>query len=245
MLGSIGSIAVMSFYSFVNISDLNVLFSKILLIGKKKYVKGTILISEEGFNGSISGTLENVQLVVEELIQTTKSVDINVKVNYCESHPFHKLKVKIKKEIIAIGIPELDVQNLKGTYVEPENWDSFIQDPNVVVIDTRNDYEVEVGTFKNAIDPKTKTFKEFPAWVMQNKQLLKDKKIAMYCTGGIRCEKSTSYLKSEGFDEVYHLKGGILQYLEDTKNTHSMWEGKCFVFDDRRELDDDLVSSNV
>ncbi|WCR56667.1 MAG: hypothetical protein PG979_000724 [Rickettsia asembonensis] len=139
-----------------------------------------------------------------------------------------------------MNVEDLNVDLFKGEYIEPKDWDEFITKQNVIVIDTRNDYEVEVGTFKSAINPNTKTFKQFPAWVQQNQELLKGKKIAMVCTGGIRCEKSTSLLKSIGYDEVYHLKGGILQYLEDTQNKNNLWQGECFVFDDRRAVVDDL-----
>lgn len=233
-------ISVVSFYSFTNIEDIESVLPKILLCGKKKNVRGTILLASEGFNGSISGKKENCDILIEELIKVTSAISVNIKVNYCDIHPFQKLKVKLKKEIISMAVGELDVENLKGQYVEPGMWDQFISQSDVVVVDTRNDYEVAVGTFKGAIDPKTDTFKQFPEWVEQNKALLHGKKIAMYCTGGIRCEKSTAYLKKLGFNQVYHLKGGILQYLEDTHNESNMWEGECFVFDDRRAVSSDL-----
>lgn len=236
-------IAVLSFYCFTNIPEPEVLLPKILLIGKKKYIKGTILIASEGFNGSISGTQENVKLLVEEVVKLTSAQNVNIKLNYCNVHPFQKLKVKIKKEIIAMAIPDLDVANLSGKYIEPKDWDKFIKEDDVIVIDTRNHYEIEVGTFKGAIDPMTETFKEFPQWVENNKQKMEGKKIAMCCTGGIRCEKSTAYLKKLGYQEVYHLKGGILQYLEDTKNKNGLWKGECFVFDDRRGVNSDLTPS--
>ena len=234
-------ISVVSFYSFTNIEDIESLLPKILLVGKKKSVSGTILLAHEGFNGSISGEQESCDLLVKEIIKLTSATSINIKVNYCDIHPFQKLKVKLKKEIIAMAIGDLDVHNLKGQYIEPDSWDDFISQNDVMVVDTRNDYEVAVGSFKGAVDPRTETFKQFPEWVKQNKALLHGKKIAMYCTGGIRCEKSTAYLKTQGFNEVYHLKGGILQYLEDTKNARNMWEGECFVFDDRRAVTKDLL----
>jgi UPF0176 protein len=234
-------ISVVSFYSFTNIEDIESLLPKILLVGKKKSVYGTILLAHEGFNGSISGEQESCDLLVQEIIKLTSAASINIKVNYCDIHPFQKLKVKLKKEIIAMAIGDLDVDNLKGQYIEPDSWDDFISQNDVMVVDTRNDYEVAVGSFKGAVDPRTETFKQFPEWVQQNKELLYGKKIAMYCTGGIRCEKSTAYLKTQGFNEVYHLKGGILQYLEDTKNARNMWEGECFVFDDRRAVTKDLL----
>lgn len=229
-------IAVLSFYSFTNLENLEILLPKILLIGKKRRIRGTILLALEGFNGSISGTKEEVNFLIDEIIKLTSAEDVNIKINYCDIHPFQKLKVKLKKEIIAMTVGDLDIANLKGEYIEPKDWDKFISQNNVVLVDTRNDYEVCVGTFKGAIDPKTETFKQFPKWVEQNKELLAGKKVAMFCTGGIRCEKSTAYLKKLGFNDVYHLKGGILQYLEVTHNRNRLWQGECFVFDDRRAV---------
>lgn len=235
------NIAIASFYSFVNIDNLDVLLQKILLIGKKKRIRGTILIAKEGFNGSISGEESVLENIVEEIIKLTGASDVNIKVNYAHTHPFQKLKVKIKPEIISMAVSDLDVQNLKGEYIEPSAWDEFISRDDVILVDTRNNYEVEAGTYVNAVNPNTDTFKQFPEWVKNNKDLLKDKKIAMVCTGGIRCEKSTAYMKRLGYEDVYHLKGGILQYLEDTRNKNNLWHGECFVFDDRRAVDDDLA----
>jgi UPF0176 protein len=236
-------VAILSFYSFVELLELESLLPKILLIGKRKYIRGTILLAQEGFNGSISGNVDSLRLLVEEIIKLTGAMDVNIKINYSAVHPFQKLKVKIKQEIVSLRAGDIDINNLKGRYIETKDWDEFIRQEDVVVIDTRNDYEVEVGCFKNAIDPKTETFRQFPQWVERNMDKLHNKKIAMYCTGGIRCEKSTSYLKRLGFQEVYHLRGGILQYLEDTKNTNNLWQGECFVFDDRRMVADDLSPS--
>jgi UPF0176 protein len=233
-------IAILSFYSFTNIAEPEILLPKILLVGKKKYIHGTILIAHEGFNGSVSGSLENVKLLINEITKLTAATDVNTKINYSSSHPFQKLKVKLKKEIIAMAKGDIDIQNLKGQYIEPKDWDDFLTKKDVILIDTRNNYEIELGTFKGAINPETETFKEFPTWVEGHKDMLAGKKIAMCCTGGIRCEKSTAYLKQLGFNEVYHLKGGILQYLEDTKNKNGTWQGECFVFDDRRAVDDNL-----
>lgn len=216
------------------------LIPKILLVGKKKSIRGTILLAKEGFNGSISGTVETTQILLKELISITGATEVNIKTNYDDIHPFHKLKVKLKPEIIAMGLGEMDVQNLKGDYIETKDWDKFIAGDNVVVVDTRNDYEVEVGTFEGAINPFTETFKQFPKWAQDNADMMKGKKVAMFCTGGVRCEKSTAYMKTLGFEEVYHLKGGILQYLEDTGNKDGKWQGECFVFDDRRAVDDEL-----
>jgi UPF0176 protein len=236
-------VAVVSFYSFVNINELELLLPKILLIAKKKYVKGTVLIAAEGFNGSICGDKDAAQMVIDDIIKHTGATDVNIKVNYCDFSPFSRIKVKLKPEIVAMRSGKLDVQELKGEYIETHDWDKFINREDVIVVDTRNDYEVGVGTFKGAINPKTETFGEFPKWAKDNRNLFTGKKIAMCCTGGIRCEKSTAYMKTLGYEEVYHLKGGILQYLEDTKNTNSMWQGECFVFDDRGAVSEDLLPS--
>ena len=237
------SIAVLSFYSFVNIAEPEKLLPQILLITKKKYVKGTIIIAREGFNGSISGKEEFLRLVIEELRKLTNSGDINIKINYCNISPFSKIKVKLKNEIVSMKSGFLNVEKLKGNYIETADWDQFIQRDDVILIDTRNSYEVKVGTFKGAINPYTETFREFPEWAQKNKELFKNKKIAMCCTGGIRCEKSTAYMRTLGYNEIYHLKGGILQYLEDTKNRNGAWQGECFVFDDRGAVSADLSPS--
>lgn len=237
------NIDIVSFYSFTNIENPELLIPKMLLIAKKKMVRGTILVAKEGFNGTISGSKENTSIVLNELIKLTNAQDVNIKTNYDDVHPFHKMKVKLKKEIISMGIEDLDVQGLKGDYIETQNWDEFISREDVILIDTRNNYEVEVGTFEKAINPFTETFKEFPKWVEENRDVLTGKKIAMTCTGGVRCEKSTAFLKSLGYSDVYHLKGGILQYLEDTQNVNQKWQGECFVFDDRFAVDDYLAPS--
>jgi UPF0176 protein len=241
MLELENKIAIISFYSFVSIPEPEMLIPKILLVGKKKSVRGTILVAKEGFNGSLSADETSCRLLIDEVIKLTNAIDVNIKVNYCDIHPFHKLKVKVKPEIVALKYGDIDVTNLKGEYVEPKDWDEFISRDDVVLVDTRNDYEVEVGTFECAINPLTETFRELPQWVEANKSLFEGKKIAMCCTGGIRCEKSTAFMKSLGYKDVYHLKGGILQYLEDTNNSNGKWKGDCFVFDDRRAVDDGLA----
>ena len=242
--GPTDSVAVLSFYSFVNIPQPEILLPKILLITKKKYVRGTIILAKEGFNGSISSTTEeHLHLVIKALKELTNPTDINIKVNYCSTPPFSKIKVKLKNEIVSMKAGEIDVESLKGKYVETSDWDRFIQRSDVIVVDTRNNYEIKAGTFKGALDPHTESFREFPEWARNNTELFKNKKIAMFCTGGIRCEKSTAYMKALGYEEVYHLKGGILQYLEDTKNENGVWEGNCFVFDDRGAVDSDLLPS--
>lgn len=235
--------AIVSFYSFVNIANIEMLQPQILLMAKKKYVKGTIILAHEGFNGSIFGIEENVRFLVDKIKNLTGTKDISIKVNYCKKQSFSKIKVKLKKEIVALKFGNLDVENLKGKYIDSADWSNFIKQDDVITIDTRNDYEVKIGTFKGAIDPKISNFGEFPQWTKDNINLLKSKKVAMFCTGGIRCEKSTALLRSLGIEEVYHLNGGILQYLQDTKNISGAWRGECFVFDDRGAVSSDLLPS--
>ncbi|WP_375326576.1 rhodanese-like domain-containing protein [Candidatus Tisiphia endosymbiont of Nemotelus uliginosus] len=234
-------IVILSFYSFVNIKDLELILPKILYIGKKLRVRGTILLAYEGFNGSVSGIETEVKLLLQEIIKLTAAPTVNSKVNYCDKHPFHKLKVKLKKEIISMAIENLDTSSLKGEYIEPKDWDKFISQDDVVAIDTRNRYETTIGSFKGSLVPNTDTFKQFPNWLIENKELFSGKKIAMFCTGGIRCEKSTAFSRTIGLKEVYHLKGGILQYLAETNNNNNVWYGECFVFDDRRAVASDLA----
>ncbi len=235
--------AILSFYSFTNIENIEILQPKILLAAKKKYIKGTVLVAHEGLNGSISGNEENLLWLIEEMKALINAKEMSVKINYCDEQPFTKVKVKLKKEIVALKYGDLDVENLKGEYINSSDWAEFIRRDDVVTIDTRNDYEVKVGTFEGAVDPKTSTFKQFPEWTRDNMDMLKDKKVAMFCTGGIRCEKSTALLKDMGVEKVYHLNGGILQYLEETKNESGAWKGECFVFDDRGAVSSDLSPS--
>jgi UPF0176 protein len=235
------NLSIWSFYCFVDISAPEMLIPKLLLIAKKKSIKGTIILSKEGFNGSISSSFENNKLLFDELIALTSAQDVNLKHQSLCLSAFNKFKIKIKPEIVTLGVGSLDVCNLKGQYIKPRNWDEFISQPDVVIIDTRNSYEFEKGSFLNALNPNTQNFRDLPSWVDENFAKLKNKKVAMFCTGGIRCEKSTAYLKALGHEQVYHLEGGILQYFEDTKNANSMWQGQCFVFDDRNAVAVDLL----
>ncbi|MDX1924625.1 MAG: rhodanese-like domain-containing protein [Rickettsiaceae bacterium] len=242
----IDKIAVTSFYCFKKITEPEILLSRTTALCMRKSLKGTVLIAKEGFNGSLSGSYENALFALEFLREVAgEGYEVIYKMNYADSHPFAKLKVKLKKEIVTLGVKDLDVSNLKGEYIEPKDWDKFLEREDVVVVDTRNDYEVALGTFEKAINPQTDTFRNFPEWVQDNKYTLKDKKVLMFCTGGIRCEKSTAYLKSQGIDEVYHLKGGILQYLEETNNKNQKWSGECFVFDDRISVNNELAPSHA
>lgn len=206
-------------------------------------VTGTILIGKEGLNGTISASIKDMKKAIS-IIKSIKGFDdINIKYSKSKIKPFTRLKVKTKEEIVTIGDKKLDPSINSGIYVEPKDWNSFIAKDDVLLIDTRNNYEYSIGTFKNSINPRTNNFREFPNWVKSQKFSNKDKKtkkVAMFCTGGIRCEKATSYMKKEGFKNVFHLKGGVLKYFEDISTDQSKWTGECFVFDDRVSLDHNL-----
>ncbi len=206
-------------------------------------VKGTILLAAEGINGTIAGSSESIFELLEFLRADPRLSDLEAKFSSATDMPFLRMKVRLKKEIVTMGVEGIDPNKIVGTYVDPEDWNALITDPDTILIDTRNDYEVEIGTFKGAINPKTETFREFPAWVDANRGSLKKPKIAMFCTGGIRCEKASSFMKENGFDDVYHLKGGILKYLETQPKTESLWEGDCFVFDQRVAVGHGLAES--
>lgn len=220
-------------YKFVSLPDYKDLQQPILDACLKHNIKGTLLLANEGINGTIAGTTADIHAILDYLRQDDRLKDLEHKESYADKHPFYRMKVKLKKEIVTMGVPAVDPNAVVGTYVKPEDWNDIISDPDVVVLDTRNDYETHIGTFKGAIDPKTTTFREFPQYVEQNLDKTKHKKVAMFCTGGIRCEKASSYMKQQGFEEVYHLQGGILKYLENVPKEESLWEGECFVFDQR------------
>jgi UPF0176 protein len=196
-------------------------------------VKGTLLLAHEGVNGTISGGKTAIADVLSYLRSDERLTDLDCKFSYHEERPFLRMKVKLKREIVTMGLAGVDPNQSVGRYASPEEWNELVDDPECLVIDTRNDYEVEIGSFRGAINPGTKSFRDFPAWVDENLDPQKHKKVAMFCTGGIRCEKSTSLLVSKGFDDVWHLKGGILNYLEQTPEASTRWEGECFVFDSR------------
>ena len=226
-------IRVSAFYQFCRIEDPGAFQASLRSVAQKGGVKGTILLAREGMNGTIAGPAEAVEAVLAALRAIPGAEALDVKDSWARDMPFLRLKVRLKAEIVTLGQPLADPTVSVGTYVEPKDWNALITRNDVVVIDTRNDYEVEIGQFAGAIDPKTESFREFPAWWEANKAAYAGKKVAMYCTGGIRCEKSTSYLKSQGVEDVYHLKGGILKYLEDIPEADSRWQGECFVFDQR------------
>ncbi|WP_404713947.1 rhodanese-related sulfurtransferase [Sphingomonas sp. MMS24-J13] len=209
------------------------------------HVKGTLLIAHEGINGTIAGSPAAIDEVLAHIRSLPACADLDVKLSAADTLPFHRMKVRIKREIVTMGQPDIDPLADAGHYVAPEDWNALISRPDTILIDTRNDYEVAVGSFAGAIDPQTKTFRDFPAWFRaQRASLLGDgppPKVAMFCTGGIRCEKATAFLKAEGLDEVYHLKGGILKYLETVAADESLWQGECFVFDQRVAVTHDLT----
>lgn len=230
-------ICVAALYKFTPFADCAAIQAPLAALCQAQGVRGTLLLAREGINGTIAGADEAIGLVLGEIRQLPGCADLDVKLSRAKALPFHRMKVRIKREIVTMGEPDIDPLASVGHYVAPNEWNALISDPGTILIDTRNDYEVAVGTFAGAIDPRTRTFRDFPAWFRaERERLLGDgppPKIAMFCTGGIRCEKSTAFLKAEGLDEVYHLKGGILKYLETVPPEESLWEGECFVFDQR------------
>lgn len=237
------NIVIAAFYHFAAFDDFEAWRKPLHAFCVEHDLKGTILLAKEGVNSTISGTRENIDALFDYLKKDIRFVGLEWKESYANFQPFLRMKVRLKKEIVRMGLEDLDTTK-RGQYVTPEEWGALIQDPEVIVVDTRNDYEVKIGTFKGAINPNTQNFRDFPEWVENNLDPKSHKKVAMFCTGGIRCEKSTALLKQMGFDDVYHLKGGILQYLEDTQNKESLWEGDCFVFDDRVAVNADLEPTN-
>lgn len=220
-------------YRFVALSDIPALKDRVAAECTRLNICGTLLIAPEGINGTIAGAPDDLDTIVDFLDGLFAVRQGELKYSHASDKPFKRMKVRPKKEIITMKQPDADPTKLVGTYVAPKDWNAIISDPDVVVLDTRNQYETAVGTFRGAIDPKTEFFTEFPDFVKQHLDPAKHKKVAMYCTGGIRCEKASSYMLSQGFEEVYHLKGGILQYLEDIPAEESLWDGGCFVFDQR------------
>ena len=238
---------VAAFYNFSSIIDHEILLIKEELthLATKQEIKGTILLAYEGVNGTVCGTENAIVQFIETLKKLLKVSEINVKYSWTEKQAFRRFKARKKKEIVTIGIKQVNPSKSVGKYIKAGEWNEFLEDPSNVVIDTRNEYEIKIGNFKGALNPHTSSFREFPAWVQRHlKPLIEENpslKIGMYCTGGIRCEKATSFLIEEGFSDVYHLEGGILKYLEDVSAEESLWNGECFVFDQRVSLDHDLL----
>ena len=224
---------VCALYKFVTLNDYQDLRLPLHNEMEKLDIRGTLLLANEGINGTIAGSNDGINRLLTWLKADDRLADIDYKLSFTDNMPFNRTKVKLKKEIVTMGIEGIDPKQVVGTYVDPLEWNALISDPDVILIDTRNDYEFTVGTFKNAINPNTESFREFPDYVKNNLNPEQHKKVAMFCTGGIRCEKSTAYLKEQGFENVYHLKGGILKYLEMVPEEQTLWEGECFVFDDR------------
>ena len=232
-----------TFYKFLvleNYKELKIKFDKSL---SKTNIKGTILLANEGVNGTIAGSESDLKKFFLYMDKFSQFKDITPKFSSSNKNPFLRMKVRLKKEIVTIGVPDVSPSNLVGKYLNVEEWNEFLNESDSMIIDTRNNYEVSIGTFKNSINPKIKSFRDFPKWVQKNlidKKVSKKSKIGMFCTGGIRCEKSTSYLKQLGFENVFHLDGGILKYLENVKSDENEWKGECFVFDYRVSLNDSL-----
>lgn len=226
-------VVVCALYKFVSLPHFESIQKPLLAVMEESCIKGTLLLASEGINGTVAGNQAAIDSLLVWLKQQPGLDNIVHKFSFDEQMPFYRTKVKLKKEIVTMGVEGIDPLKVVGTYVKPKDWNKLISDPDLLLVDTRNEYEIQIGTFKNAVDPKTDTFREFPAYVKDNLDPAKHKKVAMFCTGGIRCEKSTAYLKEQGFDEVYHLEGGVLKYLEEVKQEESLWEGECFVFDNR------------
>lgn len=239
------AIIVAALYKFVTLNDYAELKGPLLTAMKDCGVKGTLLLAKEGINGTISGSREAIDGFLAILKADKRFADIDHKESTCAENPFYRSKVKLKKEIVTIGVEGVDPNNLAGAYVEAKDWNTLISDPDILLIDTRNDYEVALGTFEGAIDPRTESFGEFPKFVEKNLDPHKHQKIAMFCTGGIRCEKASAHMRGLGFREVYHLKGGILKYLEEVPKENSKWQGECFVFDHRVAVGQGLVPTEL
>ena len=233
-------VVVCALYHFVRLEDFENLREPLLKFMLDHEVRGTLLLAREGINGTIAGTREGIDSVLEYLRSDARLAKLDTKESYDDEVPFYRTRVKLKKEIVTMGIEGIDPKHIVGTYVKPKDWNALISDPDVLLVDTRNDYEVAIGSFKDALNPDTTTFRQFPKYVEDNLDKKKHKKVAMFCTGGIRCEKSTAFLKEQGFDEVYHLEGGVLKYLEEVPEDESLWEGECFVFDNRVSVNHQL-----
>ncbi|HHP7232208.1 MAG TPA: rhodanese-related sulfurtransferase [Xenococcaceae cyanobacterium] len=227
------TVVIATFYKFVALPDCAEIKQPLLEYCLAQDIRGTILLAPEGINGTIAGDRAQVESVLAWLRNDSRLADLTNKESHADSFPFGKMKVRLKKEIVTLGMPEVDPSQRVGKYLTPQEWNEVISNPEVVVIDTRNDYEVSIGTFKSAKNPKTDSFRQFPEYVTQNLDPKQHPKVAMFCTGGIRCEKASSYMLAQGFKEVYHLQGGILKYLAEVPADASLWEGECFVFDER------------
>lgn len=235
------AIQVAAFYKFIALDETENLQRQTREICEEAGLLGTVLLAGEGINGTVAGPAEGITLLFNFFHKVTGLEDLGSKISYCSQNPFYRMKVRLKKEIVTLGVKGVDPGRDVGEYVTPEHWNDLISQPGVRLIDTRNDYEVALGTFTGAEDPQTRSFRDFPAWVEEHLDDDKDQPLAMFCTGGIRCEKSTAYLKDLGYKNVYHLEGGILNYLEKVPVDESLWQGDCFVFDNRVTVDHQLA----
>ena len=235
---------VITFYKFVQLDNFEAMRQPLLELCQAQGLKGTILLALEGVNATVAGPDDGLAVLMSQLKQDSRLADLTHKTSWAEAQPFDRMKVKLKKEIVTLGQPEVSPTKQVGTYVDPHDWNQVIADPEVLVIDTRNNYEVDIGTFQGANNPETDSFREFPDYAAEQLDPTKHKKVAMFCTGGIRCEKASSYLLEQGFEQVYHLKGGILKYLEDVPAEESLWQGECFVFDERVTVQHGLEPGN-
>ena len=232
-MDAMSKVVVAALYHFTRFPDHKSLRAPLQAVCDQHGVKGSLLLAHEGINGTIAGTRAGIDAVLKAVRALPGCAALEHKESFASDMPFLRMKVKLKKEIVTLGVPSVDPTAHVGHYVDAKDWNALITQDDVVVIDTRNDYEVEIGTFEGAVDPETKSFREFPDWWARNKDRFHNKRVAMFCTGGIRCEKSTNYLLGEGIEDVYHLKGGILKYLEEVPAENSKWNGECFVFDSR------------
>ncbi|OBU25542.1 rhodanese domain-containing protein [Photobacterium kishitanii] len=235
---------VCALYKFVELKNYLELREPMLALMEKHHIRGTLLLASEGINGTVAADRNGIDTLLAWLNADASLTGIVCKESLSNFQPFNRTKVKLKKEIVTLGIEGIDPRHVVGTYVKPTAWNDLIADPEVLVVDTRNDYEIEIGTFKGAINPNTETFTQFPDYVKNNMDPTKHKKVAMFCTGGIRCEKSTAYMKQQGFEEVYHLEGGILKYLEEIPQQDSLWQGDCYVFDGRVAVNHQLEQAD-
>lgn len=224
---------VAALFHFTPLPDFAALRAPLQAVCDRNGVKGTLLLADEGINGTIAGPDDGIAGVLAHLRAMPAFADLEHKESRAREAPFHRMKVRLKKEIVTMGVAGIDPLEQTGTRVDPSDWNALIRDPDTILIDTRNAYETAIGQFRGAVDPNTVSFREFPDWVRNNPDLGGKRRIAMYCTGGIRCEKATAFMKAEGFEEVYQLRGGILKYLEEIPESESLWEGACFVFDER------------
>ena len=238
------AIVVAALYKFVKLPDYCEIQLRLLEFCQQQNIKGTLLLAEEGINGTIAGSREAIDRVLDYLHSDSRLADFEHKESCTDEIPFLRMKVKLKKEIVTLGVKGIDPSVMVGAYVNPQDWNQLISDPDVLLLDTRNEYECSIGSFKNAVNPRTESFRDFPNYVQRELQPSQHKKVAMFCTGGIRCEKATAYMLQQGFKEVYHLKGGILKYLEEIPREQSMWQGECFVFDERVAVDHGLIEGS-